>query len=153
MEILGEIFTRWRDHNEALGLASDYDRFLGQLPEDVVNVIAVECLFGEMLNGGFDVYFSNSGGHTIGDAIRGMIAMGLAEYAEIAREALAVMGDKFVMDRAERCDRMYADTPGYGSTDIFDHLDDRFYDLEAADSKYSATIEEYAVNALRRYQN
>jgi hypothetical protein len=152
-EILDEIFTRRKAQLKALGEPDDYDRIVRDLPEDIVNLIAVECLFGEVLNGGFDQYFSNSGGHTIKNAIRGLTAMGLEEYAEIASEALVVLGDKFVEDRVERWNRMYAETPGYYSTDIFDDLDDRFYDLEAADNDYPTIIEEYAASALKRYRN
>jgi hypothetical protein len=150
---LGEVFDRWAIFGGAFEKPNEYNRFIHDLPDDVVNIIAVECLFGDVLNGGFDQYFSNSGGVSVREAIRGLRDMGLDEYAEIASDALAVLGDKFVQDRAERCSRMYAETPGYYATDIFDHLDIRFYDLDRVDDRSSGILEKYAVEVLRRHGN
>ena len=151
--VIPEVFDGWAFFGQSFLKPDEYNRLASELPAEVVNLVAVECLFGDVLNGGFDQYFSNSGGISIKEAIRGLRDMGLEEYAEIASDALAVLGDKFVQDRTERCDRMYAETPGYGSTDIFDDLDTRFYDLETADNHISDIVEKYAAEVLRRYRN
>ena len=150
---LGEVFDRWAIFADSFEAPNEYNRLVRELPDDVVNVIAVEYLFGDVLNGGFDQYFSNSGGISVREAIRGLRDMGLDEYAEIASDALTVLGDKFVQDRTERCSRMYAKTPGYYATDIFDHLNIRFYDLDRVDDRSSNICEKYAVEVLRRHRN
>jgi hypothetical protein len=147
------VIDRWVILLHSFDKPDEYNRLVRELPEDVVNVVAAEWLFGDVINGGFDQYFSNCGGISIREAIRGLRVMGLEKYAEIASEALAVLGDKFVEDPAERWNRMYAATPGHYATNIFYDLDARFCDLERADNDLSAIVEEYATGVLKRHSN
>jgi hypothetical protein len=150
---IADVFARWPMLWQSFGNPNEYDRLVRELPADVVNLITAECLFGEVFNGGFDQYFSNFEGISIREATRGLKDMELEEYAEIASEALAVLGHKFVRDHSERWNRMYAETPGCYATNVFDDLDARFFELEAGDNDLSAIVETYAAEVLKRYSN
>ena len=52
---------------------------------------AVSCLVGEVYNGGFDQFFSNSSGELYEDALEGLDRMQAMESASLLRRAKAIL--------------------------------------------------------------
>lgn len=136
-------------NSDAWGDPNGYERLTREVPSELLRFVAANTLFGEVYNGGFDQFFSNSSGIVINDAIAGFGEMDLDQHAAIAQEALALMGDAFVQDRWERCRRMYAAFPDNCATDIFDDLDRRFY--AAGEDEACEAFERRALILLTRY--
>lgn len=152
MNVLREVFDHWSYFAEGFWKPDLYRQLVQDLPDEVVDLVAVECLFNDVLNGGFDQYFSNSGGISVKEAIRGLRDMGLHEYAEIANEALDLMGERFVDDKVERCKRMYDDI-GAVADNEFDVLDKRFYEINYEHDLTPKILEKYAISILSRYRD
>jgi hypothetical protein len=91
-------------------------------------LVALDVLRSNVNNGGFDSYFSFSGGD------HGTSAAEAAELVDprlgqLLREACALFGDSYPADRDKRfdiVDRLNEEQP-----DLLDQLDTRYYDLEA----------------------
>lgn len=63
---------------------------------------AVSCLIGEVYNGGFDQFFSNSAGELYEDALEGLERMQATESASLLQRAKAVLfGDAVVPTNRE----------------------------------------------------
>ena len=128
----------WRDlvvrvHNKDQG-------FYTLRPEGQ-NYYAVNCLSGEVYNGGFIQYFDNSSGEHYAFAERGLIQMGASHSLNLLHQAKqAVFGEKPVpIDR----DRRLAATDNQDLYSVLDKLDDEFYkDLDDLDAK----LESYALD-------
>ncbi|TIP91624.1 MAG: DUF4375 domain-containing protein, partial [Mesorhizobium sp.] len=87
---------------DVLDEPSEYHRVVGAMPSAIRNVICVELLSWQVLNGGFRQYFWNSYGITAQGAIQGFRAMGLETHAELTRQACALLGESFPEERLAR---------------------------------------------------
>ncbi|TDP07696.1 uncharacterized protein DUF4375 [Roseateles asaccharophilus] len=92
---------------------------------------AVSCLIGEVYNGGFDQFFSNSAGGMYGVALAGLLELEADESARLLLQAKEILfGDQSVpMDQAQRCRLM----PTIGNDEApevaqLDRLDKLFYE-------------------------
>lgn len=81
--------------------------FVGLSPPEKT-YYAVSCLIGEVYNGGFDQFFSNSSGELYGVALDGLFELEAAESAALLVQAKEVLfGDGIVpLDRSKRLDLM-----------------------------------------------
>ena len=91
---------------------------------------AVSCLIGEVHNGGFDQFFSNSSGELYGAALAGLLELGAEQTAGLLVQAKeALFGDMPVpIDRSQRLSMM--PTMGNESHTVWkrlDSLDKAFY--------------------------
>ena len=91
---------------------------------------AVSCLIGEVYNGGFDQFFSNSSGELYGLALDGLFELEAEKSAALLVQAKEVLfGDRLVpLDRSKRLDLM--PTVGNDSHPAWkqlDALDKAFY--------------------------
>lgn len=147
-----EVFDRWAD--EICGVLDNpnqFSRVIGGLSDDIVNIICANTLYGEVLNGGFSQYFSNSFGTAVNEAIRGLEALGLHEYAQIGREAKAVFGANFPADSMERF-VLVEDGRRRGLG--FDSQTDRFVELANSNrDRDLQAFDSYAAIVLKRHAN
>ena len=92
-------------------------------------IYLVECLAGEVINGGFHQYFSNSSGDHAREALQALAEVGAVETARLLDSAMgAFTGGRVPTDRLERSNELDAADgrqPGF-----FDGLDTQFYALE-----------------------
>ncbi len=92
---------------------------------------AVSCLIGEVYNGGFDQFFSNSSGELYGLALDGLLEFGADKSAGLLIQAKEVLfGDELVpLDRSKRLKLMPTmgneTHPAWGKLDL---LDREFYE-------------------------
>ena len=93
-------------------------------------IYLVECLAGEVINGGFHQYFSNSSGEHANEAHRALLEVGAVERAKLLGRAMgAFAGGRVPTDRTERYEEVEAADkrrPGF-----LDGLDSEFYALDA----------------------
>jgi hypothetical protein len=123
-----------------------YHRAISAIPSAIRNVICVELLIWQVLNGGFRQYFWNSYGITAQGAIQGFRAMGLETHAEVARQACALLGEHFPEERLARM-KIVGEVGGSGID--FNAFDDAFYALEENErDSAEAALAEYATAAL-----
>ncbi|WP_192362408.1 DMP19 family protein [Mesorhizobium mediterraneum] len=132
---------------EVLDEPSEYHAVISAMPVAIKNVICVELLHWQVLNGGFRQYFYNSYGITAEGAVQGLSAMGLEKHAELTRQACVLLGKDFPEDRATRMELVGE----IGSACIdFDALDDAFYALEEHNqNSLVAALDAYATAALK----
>nr|WP_316643371.1 DMP19 family protein [uncultured Roseateles sp.] len=101
--------------------------FDGLRPEEKT-YFAVSCLIGEVYNGGFDQFFSNSSGEMYGIALAGLWELEANVTAGLLLRAKEVLfGDGLVpVDRSERCSQMPTigndAAPGHKQLDELDRL-------------------------------
>ncbi|TPK90846.1 DUF4375 domain-containing protein [Mesorhizobium sp. B2-4-17] len=130
----------------ALDQPPKYRRIISAMPSAIRNVICVELLTWQVLNGGFRQYFWNSYGITAQGAIQGFRAMGLEMHAELTRQACALLGECFPDERLARME-IVGEAGGRGID--FNALDDAFYALEEHERESSeAVLDAYATAAL-----
>lgn len=116
------------------------------MPSAISNVICVELLNWQVLNGGFRQYFWNSYGITAQGAIQGFRAMGLEMHAELTRQACVLLGGRFPEERSARME-ILGEAGGSGID--FNALDNAFYALEENERESSeAVLDAYATAAL-----
>jgi hypothetical protein len=102
-------------------------------------VLAICDLRQEVNSGGFDSYFRYWGGDTAPTAAAALPQLLGSAWADVLREAVALLGDPYPAsadDRADKIDRHSLD-------DALNGLDQRFYALEAsteADTRLSEVI-------------
>ncbi|MFD1983100.1 DUF4375 domain-containing protein [Mesorhizobium newzealandense] len=131
---------------DVLDEPSEYHKVIGAIPVAIRNVICVELLSWQVLNGGFRQYFWNSYGITAQGAIEGFRAMGLEKHAELTRQACALLGERFPEERLARME-IVGEVGGIGIN--FNALDDAFYALEENNSESAeAALAAYATAAL-----
>jgi Domain of unknown function (DUF4375) len=149
---VGEVFDRWADGIcEVLDEPGQYARVIAGMPGDIVNIVCANTLHGEVLNGGFSQYFSNSFGIAVNEAIRGLEALGLHEYAQISRDAKAVLGTSFPVDPMERF-RLVEDNRRRGLA--FESQTERFIELANSNrDRDMQAFNSYAATVLKRYAN
>ncbi|MER9882543.1 MULTISPECIES: DUF4375 domain-containing protein [unclassified Mesorhizobium] len=132
---------------EALDEPAEYHKVISKIPVPIKNVLCVELLHWQVLNGGFWQYFYNSYGITASGAIQGFVAMGLERHADLTRQACALFGEYFPEDRSVRMD-LVGKSVGDGIT--FEALDDAFYTLEENDQDSAVVaLVAYATAALK----
>jgi hypothetical protein len=127
VDSVGEVFDRWADDVvRSMDDPAQYHAVIARLPEDAVQLIAANTLYGEVLNGWFHQYFVNSFGIQVDEAIRGLEKIGLVQYSAFAMQAKAIFGDSFPEDRMGRLA-----LAGYREGDglSFKEPTDRFIDL------------------------
>lgn len=80
----------------------------GGLTQPEKTYYAVSCLIGEVYNGGFDQFFSNSSGELYGLALDGLFELEAEASAALLVQAKEVLfGDRLVpLDRAKRLELM-----------------------------------------------
>lgn len=127
------VVVRWGDEVlDALDQPERYQAEIESLPVPIANVICVELLDWQVLNGGFHQYFFNSYGIGIDGAICGFEAMGLQQCADIARKARDRFGENFPKDRIDRIEKV----GDIGSERMnFEEFDSAYFDL-ATDAMY-----------------
>ena len=98
---------------------------LQQLANTEKTYFAVSCLIGEVYNGGFDQFFSNSTGALYAYALDGLLEMEAEESAaQLARAKQILFGDAIVpIDQLERNEKMRQSS----STSELDALDKEFW--------------------------
>lgn len=92
---------------------------------------AVSCLIGEVYNGGFDQFFSNSSGDLYGLALDGLFELGAEKSAGLLVQAKEVLfGDRPVpVDRSKRLDLMpTVANNSHPAWEKLDSLDRAFYE-------------------------
>ncbi len=115
------------------------ERDRGGLGEVEIAVLAVLDLRQEVNSGGFDAYFRYWGGDTAPEALAALPRMLGAAWADLLRDAMALLGPDYPIDTNPRQERLDA----AGIDDALDSMDRRFYDLEAsidADSLLTAFL-------------
>jgi Domain of unknown function (DUF4375) len=122
-----KLMERWGGDRflNSLARPAAFDAILSEMPPSVADVLCVDILLGDVMNGAFHQYFHNSCGITIEQAIGAMRRLDLPEHASGAEAALAVFGPDFPRDRLQRMDRM----EGLPET-AFDAATDEFYMVE-----------------------
>ena len=88
-----------------------------------------QILEGEVNNGGFSQFFSNSSGDLSNEIVDAFQAIGALRTAEICKEALSIFPDEIPIDRMQREDLLSSlnwDT----IDDILETCDRAFYDYE-----------------------
>ncbi|MFO1341579.1 MAG: DMP19 family protein [Burkholderiales bacterium] len=94
---------------------------------------AVSCLIGEVYNGGFEQFFSNSSGSLYGYALDGLVELGAAKSVALLAEAKrAIFGDGLVpLDRQDRFNKMLTnseeDEASSQASTLLDSLDKQFW--------------------------
>jgi hypothetical protein len=123
-----------------------FHEVIDAMPPAIRNIICVELLHWQVLNGGFRQYFWNSYGITAQGAIQGFRAMGLEMHAELTRQACALLGESFPEERLARME-IVGEVGGSGID--FYALDDAFYALEEnVRGSAVAALDAYATAAL-----
>lgn len=131
---------------DVLDEPAEYHKAISAIPSAIRNVICVELLSWQVLNGGFRQYFWNSYGITAQGAIQGFRAMGLEMHAELTRQACALLGERFPESRLARME-IVGEVGGIGIN--FNALDDAFYALQENDrDSAEAALAAYATAAL-----
>lgn len=131
---------------DVLDEPAKYHSVIGAMPSAIRNVICVELLSWQVLNGGFRQYFWNSYGITAQGAIQGFRVMGLEGHAELTLRACALLGECFPEERLARME-IVGEVGGSGID--FDALDNAFYALEENERESSeAALDAYATAAL-----
>ena len=93
---------------------------------------AVSCLIGEVYNGGFEQFFSNSSGSLFGYALDGLIELNAAKSVALLVKAKdALFGDSLVpLDRRDRFSQMLTnsedDDASSKASSLLDALDKEF---------------------------
>lgn len=149
---VADVFDRWAPPIcDVMDDPVQFNRVAAELPEDTLNLISANMLYGEVLNGGFHQYFCNSFGITVDVAIRGLEAIGLREYAELGREAKAVFGPIFPAESMKRF-QLVGHREGLGL--VFASQTDRFIDLaNSNENRDRQAFDSYAAAVLRRHSN
>ena len=117
-------------------------RLQAELAPEMMELFAVWIADGEIYNGGFTQFFSNSFGELAEEAVQGFRRFGMNDFAEVFESACNLPGQRPIpKDRAERQQLLYAKfgTPSDGAN-IFQlaesqmgTFDTRYYDLLSAD--------------------
>ncbi len=98
------------------------------LPEGFVTVFATMEVEGEVNNGGFDQYFSNTAGEFTLEAIEGFEKIGAKNFAAITKQAL----DLSLKEMAKMAEPAHTDSKTHNEKQAItmEKLDNQFYDLE-----------------------
>ncbi len=107
---------------------SSADPYLESFSENELTYFTVTLLEGEIYNGGFDQYFSNSSGNFYREAMAGLEELGANQSLKIARKAAEVIfgAAEPPRDRTKRWDLMRG-TQGVTQSARLDELDKLFY--------------------------
>jgi hypothetical protein len=99
------------------------------LPPGVQMLYTTQALDGEVHNGGFNQYFSNSHGELAKEALAGLTAIGASEHAKLLGEAIEIRKrEEPTMRQFEEKGTVEAFGESYEHTAL-NELDDRFYAL------------------------
>ena len=85
---------------------------------------------GEVKNGGFEQFFTNSTGALIDDAIRGARRVGLRKHERILREAAGIFPNADVPEDWDLRNDVFATIPAELAEDKLSQLDERWYALD-----------------------
>lgn len=91
--------------DQLAGLAEESDPFMrgfAAIPKRMGLALAAVTCHVDVCNGGFDQYFFNSFSVMAPEAIEGFLAIGQPGVADVLARALALWGDRYPRDRAER---------------------------------------------------
>ena len=112
-------------------------------------IYLVECLSGEVCNGGFHQFFSNSSGEHAQEAHSALLEVGAVKAAGLLERAMRALADGRVpTDRLERYNELeLADKRHPG---LFDGLDREFYSLETG-APVSEDLGELLLAFMRRH--
>lgn len=91
-------------------------------------IFRVWMLMGEVSNGGFDQYFSNSSGNHAARTVEALKAIGDTKGVAVLRKAMAVFPDPPSVDREQRSWQLSALTKARRGK--FDALDREFWDCD-----------------------
>ena len=128
------------------------------MPEASRHLLAAHWLYSEVCNGGFHQFFTNPTGVLAPEAVDGLRALGLAELAGIAAQAVAFFETPYPRDQMVRIARLdqYARHSGEPADadeeawNPFAALDDRFYsDLELGSSDQDRFVQAADAYAAR----
>ncbi len=100
---------------EDVDIYETYDVFkqgAATYPEWKIDILAVHWTMSEIANGGLEQYFSNSTGILAPEAVLGLQRIGKPELAAALQKAMALLGEPYPRERAERGERLTALTGG-----------------------------------------
>jgi hypothetical protein len=135
--------ARLRHLNDALSDKIDWNasadeiaRALATLPREERHLVALFIFNMQFENGGVHQFFYNSSGDIAPEVHAAMIALGLAEQAELFNRGLNMFGDSYPRDNETRREKFFS---GKWSTwdDMLSGLTDAFYALGGGARAYS----------------
>jgi Domain of unknown function (DUF4375) len=152
MERAGQLYWSqiepiWLPINEALDDPAAFLRAFRTVRREIGYLFAAHWCQSEIRNGGLSQFFGNSTGILAPEALRGFEEIGLADWAAVLREAMALFGPIYPRERSERQNalaRMHCQT-GNGKVDPFRELDNRFFSwLNTEPDRWEHAFDAYA---------
>jgi hypothetical protein len=103
------------------------------LSRDARTVYFAQILEGEVINGGFSQFFSNSSGDNAHETLEALVEVGASTAARLLSKAIRTFpGGRVPRDRSARCQQLFQHEE-HNST-FWDALDQEYYALLKADS-------------------
>jgi Domain of unknown function (DUF4375) len=107
----------------------EFPRQFRSVQPEIGHLYAAHWCQSEVCNGGLHQFFSNTTGLMAPESLDGFRAIGLADWAEIVDAAIKHFGDPYPRERSERQNVLPAPKwRGGPGLDLFDRLDERFFD-------------------------
>jgi hypothetical protein len=99
----------WPDLVRIVSSASPREERSELLSPPAKTIYRVECFHGEVVNGGFSQFFSNSSGNWVPETVNALEEIGARLSLRLLAEAVTLFADGIVpRDREERCTALFA---------------------------------------------
>ncbi|KQZ03219.1 hypothetical protein ASD21_20670 [Caulobacter sp. Root1455] len=131
----------YQDKLNIYGGAEAFESDLAVMPEKVRVLLLADLTMGEVCNGGFWQYFSNSSGIVAPEAVAAFDTLGLPNMANMVRATMGFFGADYPREREQRQAALKAhdeahrtkENAGLEYLSPFEAADEAFYMLMAAE--------------------
>jgi hypothetical protein len=140
-----ELIEDYEDAVEIYGSIDTYLEQINNVPTKVRNLIVLDILIGEVLNGGFLQFFRNPSGIVAPEALVALDAINQPKARALLETAMVHFGSSYPRD-CETRRRLFKDTYLLDGKlpSPFDHLDSEFYKFEEYGQDTWSWLDQYA---------